>query len=132
MHLLVDARRIGFCAQETTGSIYSVGAGKLLGGDRRTGGDSEEAFARLGIDRLRRLPLRSLSAGQQRRVALARMLLADVPLWLMDEPFTNLDREGRRLVMQLVEEHLGSGGMCVMAAHQDVEINAPVTTIRLQ
>ena len=94
--------------------------------------DPEEVYERLGIERLRRLPLRSLSAGQQRRVALARMLLANVPLWLMDEPFTNLDREGRKLVMELVVEHLGTGGMCVMAAHQDIEINAPVTKIRLQ
>ncbi|MGB5624700.1 MAG: cytochrome c biogenesis heme-transporting ATPase CcmA [Woeseiaceae bacterium] len=94
--------------------------------------DPEEVYERLGIERLRRLPLRSLSAGQQRRVALARMLRANVPLWLMDEPFTNLDREGRKLVMELVEEHLGTGGMCVMAAHQDVDINAPVTKIRMQ
>jgi len=94
--------------------------------------DHDEVFERLGIERLRRLPLRSLSAGQQRRVGLARMLLADVPLWLMDEPFTNLDREGRQLVMELVESHLNSGGMCVMAAHQDVDIDSPVTTIRLQ
>ena len=94
--------------------------------------DAEAVYERLGIERLRKLPLRSLSAGQQRRVALARMLLADVPLWLMDEPFTNLDREGRKLVMELVEEHLGGGGMCVMAAHQDVEIDAPMTRIRMQ
>jgi len=86
---------------------------------------------RLGIARLKRLPLRSLSAGQQRRVALARMLMADVPLWLMDEPFTNLDREGRKLVMELIEEHLMKGGLCVMAAHQDVEINAPVKRVAL-
>ncbi len=94
--------------------------------------DTEEVYERLGIERLRKLPLRSLSAGQQRRVALARMLLADVPLWLMDEPFTNLDREGRKLVMELVEQHLGTGGLCVMAAHQDVEINAPLTRIRMK
>jgi len=86
---------------------------------------------RLGIAKLKRLPLRSLSAGQQRRVALARMLMADVPLWLMDEPFTNLDREGRKLVMELTEEHLSSGGMCVMAAHQDVEINATIKRVAL-
>ena len=98
----------------------------------QSGRDTEAVYERLGIERLKRLPLRSLSAGQQRRVALARMLLADVPLWLMDEPFTNLDREGRKLVMELVEEHLGGGGMCVMAAHQDVEIDAPTTKIRLQ
>ncbi len=94
--------------------------------------DTEEVYERLGIERLRKLPLRSLSAGQQRRVALARMLLADVPLWLMDEPFTNLDREGRKLVMELVEQHLDTGGLCVMAAHQDVEINAPLTRIRMK
>jgi heme exporter protein A len=93
--------------------------------------DSTSIFERLGISRLKRLPLRSLSAGQQRRVALARMLMADVPLWLMDEPFTNLDREGRQLVMDLTEEHLAGGGMCVMAAHQDVEIDATVRRVRL-
>ncbi len=99
---------------------------------RQADRDTEEVYERLGIERLRKLPLRSLSAGQQRRVALARMLLADVPLWLMDEPFTNLDREGRKLVMELVEQHLGAGGLCVMAAHQDVEIDAPLTRIRMQ
>jgi len=93
--------------------------------------DHDVVCKRLGIDRLKSLPLRALSAGQQRRVALARMLLAEVPLWLMDEPFTNLDREGRALVMQLTEEHLAKGGMCVMAAHQDVEIKAQVTRVRL-
>lgn len=93
--------------------------------------DSDLICDRLGIARLKSLPLRSLSAGQQRRVALARMLLADVPLWLMDEPFTNLDREGRTLVMKLTEEHLAKGGMCVMAAHQDIEIDATVTRVSL-
>ena len=60
------------------------------------------------------------------------MLLADVPLWFMDEPFTNLDREGRALVIELVEEHLAAGGMCVMAAHQDVELKAPITRVKIQ
>ncbi len=86
---------------------------------------------RLGISRLKQLPLRLLSAGQQRRVALARMLLADVPLWLMDEPFTNLDRDGRQLVTTLTEEHLAGGGLCVMAAHQDVDIKATVKRVNL-
>ena len=93
--------------------------------------DTNEVFRRLGIARLKGLPLRSLSAGQQRRVALARLVLADVPLWLMDEPFTNLDKNGRALVMELADEHLASGGMCVMAAHQDIEINATTQRIKL-
>lgn len=87
---------------------------------------------RLDLSRLRKLPLRVLSAGQQRRVALARMLLATARLWLMDEPFTNLDREGRRLVGDIVSEHLGRGGMCVMAAHQEVNLSVPTERIRLQ
>lgn len=98
----------------------------------QSGGDFNEALERLDLDRLKRLPLRSLSAGQQRRVALARMLLSRVPLWLMDEPFTNLDREGRALVMQLTTEHLERGGMCIMAAHQDVEIAGNVKKIELR
>jgi heme exporter protein A len=94
--------------------------------------DFDEVLDRLSIARLKRLPMRSLSAGQQRRVALARMLLSQVPLWLMDEPFTNLDRQGRKLVMDVTSEHLGRGGMCIMAAHQDVEIGGNVTKIELQ
>ena len=93
--------------------------------------ESDAVYERLGISRLKTLPLRALSAGQQRRVSLARMLLADVPLWMMDEPFTNLDREGRKLVVDLVEEHLATGGMCVMAAHQDVEIKATINRVML-
>ncbi len=94
--------------------------------------DLAEVMERLGISRLRRLPVRSLSAGQQRRVALARMLLAKAQLWLMDEPFTNLDRDGRKLVMSLVTEHLSNGGMCIMAAHQDVDVDATVHKVVLQ
>lgn len=98
----------------------------------QSGADFEDVLKRLDIDRLKRLPLRALSAGQQRRVALARMLLSRVPLWLMDEPFTNLDREGRALVMQLTTEHLARDGMCIMAAHQDIDIDGNVQKIVLQ
>jgi heme exporter protein A len=97
----------------------------------QSGADLSDVLDRLDISRLKRLPLRSLSAGQQRRVALARMLLADVPLWLMDEPFTNLDREGRSLVMELATEHLDKGRMCIMAAHQDISIGGNMTRIEL-
>ena len=76
--------------------------------------------------------MRSLSAGQRRRVALARMLLSEAQLWLMDEPVTNLDSEGRALVMELVGEHLAADGMVIMAAHQDVDVDATVQTIELQ
>ena len=94
--------------------------------------DFDDVLKRLGLNRLKRLPMRSLSAGQQRRVALARLLLSAAELWMMDEPVTNLDREGRALVTELVSEHLASDGMVIMAAHQDVKIDAPTQTIRMQ
>lgn len=93
--------------------------------------DFDAVLERLGIERLRRLPVRSLSAGQQRRVALARMLLSKATLWLMDEPVTNLDRDGRKLVVELVDEHLADGGMCIMAAHQDIEISGSIQKVML-
>jgi heme exporter protein A len=94
--------------------------------------DFSAVLERLGIDRLKKLPVRSLSAGQQRRVALARLLLSAAPLWLVDEPFTNLDTDGRELVTEIVGEHLAGGGMCVMAAHQDIVVDAPTQKVILQ
>jgi heme exporter protein A len=87
---------------------------------------------RLSLDRLTELPFRALSAGQQRRVALARMLLAHAPLWMMDEPFTNLDSAGQALVVELIAEHLSAGGLCVAASHQNIELSAPTNRITLQ
>ncbi|HNP36511.1 MAG TPA: cytochrome c biogenesis heme-transporting ATPase CcmA [Woeseiaceae bacterium] len=94
--------------------------------------DIEEALERLGVLRLKKLPLRSLSAGQQRRVGLARMLIARATLWLMDEPFTNLDREGRDLLTGIISDHIEAGGLCVLAAHQDVAVDVPTQRILLE
>ncbi len=66
------------------------------------------------------LPVRVLSAGQKRRVALARVALSGASLWLLDEPFTNLDTGGIRLVEAQLAQHLAAGGMAVVAAHQPV------------
>ena len=93
--------------------------------------DYDAALERLGFNRLKKLPVRFLSAGQQRRVSLARMLLADAPLWLMDEPFTNLDTDGRQLVADVLDEHLAAGGLCIIATHQDVDVDAPTQTVDL-
>lgn len=78
----------------------------------------ESICERLNIAHLTDLPMRSLSAGQQRRVALARMPLASARLWMMDEPFTNLDAAGQQIVEELISEHIAAGGLCVVASHQ--------------
>ena len=82
----------------------------------------ETVLERLGLTRIRNLAFRSLSAGQQRRVALARMMLSRARLWIMDEPFTNLDREGQLLVHELISGHLETGGLCMVATHQPLDI----------
>lgn len=92
---------------------------------------TDSILARLGLERLTTMPFRYLSAGQQRRVALARMLLSNAPLWLMDEPFTNLDKAGQALVAELISEHLASGGVGVVATHQTVEIDAGIRRVTL-
>ena len=94
--------------------------------------DLDGILGRLDLTRLTQLPMRVLSAGQQRRVALARMLISDARVWLMDEPFANLDTSGHDLVIELIAEHLAKNGICVLAAHQDIALAAPMHRIQLQ
>jgi heme exporter protein A len=96
-----------------------------------SGGGIAASLERLDILRLLDLPVRVLSAGQQRRVALARLLLSAAPLWLLDEPFTNLDAAGQDLVNTLVSEHLERGGLCVMASHRGLDAAVPQQRLTL-
>lgn len=72
----------------------------------------------LGIGGCADLPVRHLSAGQQRRVALTRVLGSGALVWILDEPFTNLDSAGRQLINQRCAEHLEQGGLLIMASHE--------------
>lgn len=85
-------------------------------------GEAVAALERVGIARCADLPARVLSAGQRRRLALARVLLAATPLWLLDEPFTNLDADGTTLLAGLVAAHVSAGGLVLLAAHQLPEL----------
>jgi len=91
----------------------------------------DAALERLALGRVRNLPFRALSAGQQRRVALARLLLSPAAIWLMDEPFTNLDADGRDLVIDVMRDHIAGGGACLFASHLDVELHPGMRRIRL-
>jgi len=76
--------------------------------------------------------VRTLSAGQRRRVALAGVLLTGAMLWLLDEPATNLDTEGKRLVATLIAEQLARGGIVVAAVHQDLDLaSGGIVTLEL-
>src|SRR5215469_8070881 len=89
------------------------------------------ALQRVGASAWSERPARTLSAGQKRRVALAALSLALVPLWLLDEPTTNLDGEGQQLVGTLIEEQLARGGMVLAATHHELPV-APSRVQRLE
>ncbi len=72
---------------------------------------------RLGLDHVAAQPARSLSAGQKKRCALSRLLVVSADLWLLDEPYSNLDEEGVSLVDEIIADHAARGGSCIMATH---------------
>jgi len=75
----------------------------------------------LKLDRAAHMRARDLSAGQRRRVALAMLRLSGAKLWLLDEPTTNLDSEGRALLVAWTHQHIAGGGLAVVATHQPDE-----------
>jgi heme exporter protein A len=86
--------------------------------------DVTAALERVGASAWSKQPVRTLSAGQKRRVALAGVTLCAASLWLLDEPATNLDDDGRRLVGSLIDEQLASGGVVIAAVHQDLPVRS--------
>ena len=78
-------------------------------------------LAELKLDKVAHMRARHLSAGQRRRVALAMLQLSGATLWLMDEPTTNLDSEGRAVLIEWTRRHLAGGGLAVIATHQPDE-----------
>lgn len=80
------------------------------------------ALERMGLEASAARPARTLSQGQQRRLALARLLAGGRALWVLDEPLTALDSDGVRLVESALEEHLRENGMAVLTTHQPLDI----------
>jgi heme exporter protein A len=83
----------------------------------RADADPASALREVGLQGYEDEPVRQLSAGQKKRAALARLLLVPAGLWLLDEPFANLDREGIVLVNRLIERHAASGGAAMVTSH---------------
>jgi heme exporter protein A len=92
----------------------------LLGGNPAGG----EALKRVGLDHLSGLPAQILSAGQKRRLALARLIAAPRPIWLLDEPTASLDAAGKELLIEMMNAHRAGGGMIVAATHLELELDS--------
>ena len=93
------------------------------------GGPVSPALVRLGLESLTDLHVGVLSAGQRRRVALARLLVARRPLWLLDEPATALDANAEATLGAVIGEHLAGGGMAIVATHRPLPIPAATLTL---
>jgi heme exporter protein A len=83
-----------------------------------------DALEQMGLRGREQLPVRFLSQGQKRRVALARLLVSRALLWILDEPFVALDTPAQLMLTGIIAGHLSRGGIAVLTSHQDLTISA--------
>ncbi|MGE0581739.1 MAG: cytochrome c biogenesis heme-transporting ATPase CcmA [Steroidobacteraceae bacterium] len=96
---------------------FAIGIRRKVGSDQVA-----QALIEVGATDFADRPVRTLSAGQRRRVALAGVVLAAVPLWVLDEPSTHLDAAGQELVGQLIQRQVDAGGIVVAAVHAPLPV----------
>jgi heme exporter protein A len=104
-----------------------------VGLKRRTNAaELRAALERTGVAACADLPTRVLSAGQRRRVSLARVLAMRASVWLLDEPYANLDTAGSDLVSELLQAHVRDGGLALVVAHRDLSLDCTVRRLELK
>lgn len=107
--------------EELTGR-ENLCVGAALAGQHLAAPQADALLARLGLAGREELPVRYFSQGQKRRVALARLLWSNAPLWVLDEPFVALDTAAVAWLATTLAEHLAGGGMAILTSHQEVMI----------
>lgn len=106
--------------------------GAALAGVNLDAARADIVLAEVGLAGREELPVRFLSQGQKRRVALARLLWSEAPLWILDEPFVALDAAAVLWLAGKLASHLASGGMAILTSHQEVVIEGSIMqTLRL-
>jgi heme exporter protein A len=86
--------------------------------------EAQTTLEQVGLGRQQNLPVRALSAGQRRRLALARLLTSKAPLWILDEVLTSLDDTAIKLSGRFIGDHLSNGGIAIIATHQELNLSA--------
>ena len=110
--------------KEELTSIENLRSASGLSGVEISLPGAETILQEVGLGGRERLPARFLSEGQRRRLALARLGVARTTLWVLDEVLTSLDQAAIRLVQSLITDHLGNGGITIVATHQDLDLSA--------
>ena len=105
---------------------FSVGLKRRCKPDELRG-----ALERTGVAACADLPARVLSAGQRRRVSLARVIAMQASVWLLDEPYANLDAAGSELVSGLLQAHVAAGGLALVVAHRELALACNVRRLEL-
>ena len=118
VHLL--GHRDGLKGQLTPAAHPRYWAGLFAGDPAK----AEPALQRVGLSGFAHLPARVLSQGQSRRLALTRLLVAPRPVWLLDEPAAGLDKAGKKLLIDLIDRHIGEGGLVLAAVHEPIGLAA--------
>jgi heme exporter protein A len=103
-------------------ALENVKLASGLSGRALTREQCQELLTRVGL-RQQNLPALLLSAGQKRRVALARLLSINATLWILDEVLTSLDDTAIRMTRELISEHLENGGLAIIATHQELDLS---------
>ncbi len=99
----------------------------FLGGEQ---GGLDTSLTAVGLAHTSALPASTLSAGQKRRLSMARLIAVKRPIWLLDEPTSALDADGQTMMARLLSDHLATGGLIVAATHGPLTIGAPGTSAR--
>lgn len=104
---------------------------QALNGERGHEADRLAALDEIGLSGFEDIPAAQLSAGQQRRVALARLVLMPRPLWILDEPFTAIDRQGVAALERRLVAHAQAGGSVILTTHHDLSSLSELRSVML-
>jgi heme exporter protein A len=121
-HLTYLGHRHGI--KDELSAIENLRISNALNGIEISQERARDALGQMGLAGRESLPARFLSEGQRRRVGLARLLVCNTKLWLLDEVLTSLDKGAVSLVRSLIENHLTGGGIAIVATHQELELAA--------